>query len=58
MKQKILTYAMLLAIAMPFIIMISLVIYELSQMIIDNKCTVSEDTQYFEKHDCQRFMRE
>ncbi len=58
MKQKILTYATLFALAIPLILIISLAIYELSQMLIDHKCTVSTDVQYFEDHDCQKFMKE
>ncbi len=58
MKEKTLAYIMLLPIAILFIALISLAIYELAEMILDNKCTVSEDMQYFVDHDCERFERE
>ncbi len=57
MKQKILTYVTLFALAIPLILIISLAIYELSQMIIDHECTVRTDVQYFKDHDCQKFMQ-
>ncbi len=58
MKQKTLVYIMLSIIAILFAMLISLIIYEFAEMILDNKCTVTSDMQYFVDHDCERFERE